>query len=226
MTKTEVELDFDDGKYLYDVEFTCGQTEYEYKINATDGSVYLSEINGVTVKEPSVSGKTFIGTEAAKEKSLTAANVTAEKATFTKVKIDSDHGVYVYEIKFTADGTKYEGDAVILATGHSARDIYELFHRRGWLLEAKPFALGVRVEHPQALINEIQYHGKGYSPLLPAAAYSLTTQACGHGVFSFCMCPGGVRPAGFLWAASRPTSTGRPAANTYSPEATPSAARL
>ncbi len=91
-----------------------------------------------------------------------------------------------------ADGTKYEGDAVILATGHSARDIYELFHRRGWLLEAKPFALGVRVEHPQALINEIQYHGKGYSPLLPAAAYSLTTQACGHGVFSFCMCPGGV----------------------------------
>ena len=108
VTKTEVELDFDDGKYLYDVEFTYGQTEYEYKINATDGSVYMSEINGVTVKEPSVSGKTFIGAEAAKEKSLTAANVTAEKATFTKVKIDSDHGVYVYEIKFTADGTKYE----------------------------------------------------------------------------------------------------------------------
>ena len=83
-------------------------------------------------------------------------------------------------------------DAVILATGHSARDIYELFTRRGWLLEAKPFALGVRVEHPQELINEIQYHGKSYSKLLPPATYSLTTQVGGHGVFSFCMCPGGV----------------------------------
>lgn len=89
-------------------------------------------------------------------------------------------------------GNCIEGQAVILATGHSARDIYALFHRRGWLLEAKPFALGVRVEHPQALINEIQYHGKNHSPLLPPAAYSLTTQAAGHGVFSFCMCPGGV----------------------------------
>lgn len=89
-------------------------------------------------------------------------------------------------------GNRIEAEAVILATGHSARDIYELFARRGWLLESKPFALGVRVEHPQELINEIQYHGKGYSPLLPPAAYSLTTQALGHGVFSFCMCPGGV----------------------------------
>lgn len=108
VAKTEVELDFDDGKYLYDVEFAYGQTEYEYKIDAADGSVYLLEINGVTVKEPTVSGKTFIGTEAAKEKALTAANVSADKATFTKVKLDSDHGVYVYEIKFTADGAKYE----------------------------------------------------------------------------------------------------------------------
>lgn len=93
---------------------------------------------------------------------------------------------------FTADGDSIEGDAVILATGHSARDIYELFARHGWLLEAKPFALGVRVEHPQELINEIQYHGKGYSRLLPPATYSLVTQVEGHGVFSFCMCPGGV----------------------------------
>ncbi|MBQ1408820.1 MAG: FAD-dependent oxidoreductase [Bacteroidales bacterium] len=102
-----------------------------------------------------------------------------------------------------ADGSAVEGDAVVLATGHSARDIYELFFRKGWLLEAKPFAMGVRVEHPQELINEIQYHGKGYSPLLPPAAYSLTTQVYSsiqafkhssiqHGVFSFCMCPGGV----------------------------------
>ena len=81
---------------------------------------------------------------------------------------------------------------MILATGHSARDIYYMFHKHGWLLEAKPFALGVRVEHPQELINEIQYHGKGYSKYLPPAAYSLTTQVGSHGVFSFCMCPGGV----------------------------------
>ena len=95
----------------------------------------------------------------------------------------------------TADGDEIEADAVILATGHSARDIYELFARRGWLLEAKPFALGVRVEHPQELINEIQYHGNNYSKLLPPATYSLTTQVYSsnqHGVFSFCMCPGGV----------------------------------
>ncbi len=90
------------------------------------------------------------------------------------------------------DAGEVTGSAVILATGHSARDIYYMFQRHGWLLEAKPFALGVRVEHPQELINEIQYHGKGYSRYLPPAAYSLTTQACGHGVFSFCMCPGGV----------------------------------
>ena len=91
-----------------------------------------------------------------------------------------------------ADGNAIMSDAVILATGHSARDIYYLFDRHNWLLEAKPFALGVRVEHPQELVNEIQYHGKGYSPYLPPATYSLTTQTCGHGVFSFCMCPGGV----------------------------------
>ena len=103
----------------------------------------------------------------------------------------------------TAGGDEIVADAVILATGHSARDIYDLFTRRGWLLEAKPFALGVRVEHPQELINEIQYHGKNYSKLLPPATYSLTTQIYSnnqatrqssnqHGVFSFCMCPGGV----------------------------------
>ena len=90
------------------------------------------------------------------------------------------------------DGSRYEGIAVVLATGHSARDIYQLFYRHGWLLEAKPFALGVRVEHPQELINQIQYHGAGYSRLLPPATYSLVTQVGKHGVFSFCMCPGGV----------------------------------
>ena len=106
----------------------------------------------------------------------------------------------------TADGAQYEGTAVVLSTGHSARDIYRLFADRGWALEAKPFAMGVRVEHPQELINQIQYHGPNYSSLLPPATYSLTTQVSAshsrintlthshiqHGVFSFCMCPGGV----------------------------------
>lgn len=90
------------------------------------------------------------------------------------------------------EGNEYRGVAVILATGHSARDIYELFAQRNWLLEAKPFAMGVRVEHPQELINQIQYHAPNpQMQFLPPAAYSLTTQVDGHGVFSFCMCPGG-----------------------------------
>lgn len=84
--------------------------------------------------------------------------------------------------------TKY----VILATGHSANDIYELLFQHKILLEAKPFALGVRVEHPQALIDEIQYHGKARNEVLPPASYSLVEQVNGRGVFSFCMCPGGI----------------------------------
>ena len=85
----------------------------------------------------------------------------------------------------------YTSRKVILATGHSARDIYEMFDRKGWELQAKGFALGVRVEHPQSLINKIQYHGK-YQPYMPTAEYSFVTQVLDRGVFSFCMCPGGV----------------------------------
>lgn len=88
--------------------------------------------------------------------------------------------------------TLYEGAAVVLATGHSARDIYELLHRRGIRLEAKPFAMGVRIEHPQALIDSIQYHSPERGEYLPAASYSLVSQEGGRGVYSFCMCPGGV----------------------------------
>lgn len=90
-----------------------------------------------------------------------------------------------------AGGDRYSSRKVILATGHSARDIYELFSSKGWALEAKGFALGVRVEHPQSLINKIQYHGK-YQPFMPTAEYSFVTQIEGRGVFSFCMCPGGI----------------------------------
>ena len=88
-------------------------------------------------------------------------------------------------------GDTIEGCAVILATGHSARDIYELLHRERFLLEAKPFSMGVRVEHPQELINAIQYHRDPQMAYLPPAAYSLVHQAAGRGVYSFCMCPGG-----------------------------------
>jgi len=89
-------------------------------------------------------------------------------------------------------GNKYEGIALILATGHSARDIYEMLHRKKILIEAKPFAVGVRVEHPQALIDTIQYHNPVKDPFLPASTYGLVKQVDGRGVFSFCMCPGGI----------------------------------
>ena len=84
------------------------------------------------------------------------------------------------------------GEAVILATGHSARDIYYLLHRRGIRIEAKPFALGVRIEHPQLLIDRIQYNQSPREEHLPASSYRLACQVDGRGVFSFCMCPGGL----------------------------------
>jgi hypothetical protein len=97
----------------------------------------------------------------------------------------------------TADGTVYESKALILATGHSATDSYELLHQQGITLEPKGFAMGVRVEHPQTLIDSIQYHCKERGPYLPAAAYNLVEQVNERGVYSFCMCPGGhIVPAG------------------------------
>ena len=120
---------------------------------------------------------------------------------------DRLHGVV------TAAGEALEADATILATGHSARDMYELLHRRGVLIEAKPFALGVRVEHPQALIDQAQYR-RAERGLLPAASYSLVhqTEVGGEqrGVFSFCMCPGG-----FIVPAA--TSPGEVVVNGMSP---------
>ena len=87
---------------------------------------------------------------------------------------------------------EYLADAVILATGHSARDIYYLLQKNKIKIEAKPFAMGVRIEHPQPLINEIQYHMKIKPESLPAATYNLSTNIDGTGVYSFCMCPGGI----------------------------------
>ena len=88
-------------------------------------------------------------------------------------------------------GNKILAKAVILATGHSARDIYQMLHSLEIQLEAKSFAMGLRVEHPQELIDQIQYHGTKRDENLPAATYSLVEQIQGRGVFSFCMCPGG-----------------------------------
>lgn len=93
--------------------------------------------------------------------------------------------------KVITKGASYNVSKVILATGHSATDIYEMFEKKGWKIEAKGFAMGVRAEHPQMMINQIQYHGR-YQPYLPAAEYSLVAQIEGRGVFSFCMCPGGL----------------------------------
>lgn len=92
----------------------------------------------------------------------------------------------------TADGDTYSSDIVILATGHSARDIFTLLHHKGIEIEAKPFALGVRIEHPQVLVDQAQYHCIVRDEHLPPASYSVVAQEFGRGVFSFCMCPGGI----------------------------------
>lgn len=110
----------------------------------------------------------------------------------------------------TDGGDTFSADAVILATGHSARDIFELLHRQHILIEAKPFALGVRVEHPQHLIDSVQYHCSTRGEYLPPASYSLVEQVNDRGVFSFCMCPGGI-------IAPAATSPGELVVNGWSP---------
>ena len=87
---------------------------------------------------------------------------------------------------------EYFNNSIIIATGHSARDIQYLLHQKNVMLESKPFAMGVRIEHPQRLINEIQYHSKDKIENLPAASYNLSCNLAGRGIYSFCMCPGGI----------------------------------
>lgn len=92
----------------------------------------------------------------------------------------------------TGETAEFSGGAVLLATGHSASDVYRLFAKEApSALEAKAFAVGVRVEHPREVIDTIQYHGRARGAVLPAAEYRLSAQADGRGVYSFCMCPGG-----------------------------------
>jgi uncharacterized FAD-dependent dehydrogenase len=109
-----------------------------------------------------------------------------QKVTDLLIQNDTIHAVK------TASGNTFSSDAVILATGHSARDIFELLYNKNILIEAKPFALGVRVEHPQSIIDSIQYHCTSRNAFLPPASYSLVHQVQERGVFSFCMCPGGI----------------------------------
>ncbi len=90
------------------------------------------------------------------------------------------------------DSEVLDFDRVILATGHSARDVIDIFTKNNWELQSKAFALGVRIEHPQSLIDKIQYSGRLNDEFLPPASYSLVTQVRERGVYSFCMCPGGI----------------------------------
>ncbi|MBM3432604.1 MAG: FAD-binding protein [Bacteroidetes bacterium] len=109
------------------------------------------------------------------------------------------------------NGTSFRAHAYLLATGHSARDVFHLFHKKSIRIEAKPFALGVRVEHPQDLIDQTQYHcALTGDPLLPPAAYSWVEQVADRGVFSFCMCPGGI-------IAPAATAAGEIVVNGWSP---------
>jgi uncharacterized FAD-dependent dehydrogenase len=109
-------------------------------------------------------------------------------AKLTDIKIENNN---IKGLEINGD-TWHDFSEVVLATGHSARDIFYLLHKRGVTIAAKPFALGVRVEHTQELINDIQYHGDHQNPYLPPASYALVEQVNGMGVYSFCMCPGGI----------------------------------
>ena len=108
------------------------------------------------------------------------------KLTDLKLKANAIEAIQINNEKW------FEFENVILATGHSARDIFYLLHNKNIKIEAKPFAIGVRVEHQQELIDYIQYHGEVANPFLPPASYALVEQVDGLGVYSFCMCPGGI----------------------------------
>jgi uncharacterized FAD-dependent dehydrogenase len=103
-------------------------------------------------------------------------------------KLSSDE---IQEVK-TSKGNTFQADSILLATGHSARDIFELLHEKKIAIESKPFAIGVRIEHDQRTIDKLQYKCEDRGEFLPPASYSIVTQINDHGVYSFCMCPGGI----------------------------------
>ncbi|MEO6489684.1 MAG: FAD-dependent protein [Ferruginibacter sp.] len=124
----------------------------------------------------------------------------------TAFKIDKGLISYVE----TSDKDNFTADTYILATGHSARDVFKLLDENNIFIEPKPFALGVRIEHPQSLIDNIQYHCISRDEILPPASYSVVEQVNDKGVFSFCMCPGGI-------IAPAATDTGQLVVNGWSP---------
>lgn len=97
----------------------------------------------------------------------------------------------IQEVK-TSKGNTFQADSILLATGHSARDIFELLYEKKIAIESKPFAIGVRIEHDQRTIDKLQYKCEDRGEFLPPASYSIVTQVNNHGVYSFCMCPGGI----------------------------------
>jgi uncharacterized FAD-dependent dehydrogenase len=129
---------------------------------------------------------------------------------FNKKVVDFDIQNDFIKGVITADGSVYEAGSFILATGHSARDIFTLLYNKNILIEAKPFALGVRIEHPQSIIDSIQYHSSNRGEFLPPSSYSLVQQVDNKGVFSFCMCPGGI-------IAPASTNAGELVVNGWSP---------
>ncbi|MBL0339506.1 MAG: FAD-binding protein [Bacteroidetes bacterium] len=131
---------------------------------------------------------------------------------FTGLVLDGNAvcGVRTKMVNSSSAETIIKSRVVILATGHSARDVFELLNAEGIAIESKPFALGVRIEHPQSLIDSLQYHCDLRNPYLPPASYSLSAQANGKGVYSFCMCPGGI-------IAAAATAPGEVVVNGWSP---------
>ncbi len=126
--------------------------------------------------------------------------ITALRERLEEVGVEFRFGAKVIDLERTGNrivgvvlesGERLGGDAVVVAAGHSARDVFDMLLRAGAELEAKGFAIGVRIEHPQPLINRIQYGTAAGHPKLPAATYRLVQDVKGRGVFSFCMCPGG-----------------------------------
>ena len=173
--------------------------EYHFESHVTDivrlddGTFEVKVPSGSVAEDPTVTAAVSaleIAEEALSklEGSTDAADVKAAKSAVTKAKSAKTKALNQAARK---DSVTYSAKKVILATGHSARDIYELFSAKKWELQPKGFAMGVRVEHKQSLINDIRYHGE-YQPGYPAAEYSFVQQVDGRGVFSFCMCPGGV----------------------------------
>ncbi len=174
---------FSDGK-LYTRSKKRGSTKYILDVLKFHGA----DENILTEAHPHIGTNNLPGIITEIRKSI----ISAGGKVFFNSKV-VDFIIKDNEIKgiITQNGDKIEGKAVILATGHSARDIYELLHKKEILLEEKSFAMGVRVEHQQQLIDSVQYNVKERGDYLPAAAYSLVTQVRDRGVYSFCMCPGG-----------------------------------